>query len=118
SAIRYAGLEAQLISNGHNVTDLGNVTVPIAESLARSDIRLKYLEPILGMAEELCKRVGEMVHRGLFPLVLGGDHSISLGSVAGISQNRRIGVLWLDAHGDFNVANTSPSGNIHGMVLS
>jgi arginase len=70
------------------------------------------------MAEMLCSRVQEIVDLGLFPVILGGDHSISLGSVAGVTQRRSVGVIWLDAHGDFNTGDTSPSGNIHGMVLA
>lgn len=118
SAIRYAGLEAALSAAGHTVRDFGNILVPIAESTAALPTDLKYLEPICALSEDLADRVSEMIDREWFPLVLGGDHSVSLGSVAGVTRRRKVGVIWLDAHGDFNVASTSPSGNIHGMVLS
>lgn len=118
SAIRYAGIESHLRLAGHNVRDCGNIAVPIAETIEETRPRLKYLEPIVSMAQELCDNVSRVVESGLFPLVLGGDHSISLGSVAGITRHKKVGIVWMDAHGDFNVADTSPSGNIHGMVLS
>lgn len=118
SAIRYAGLEAGLRGIGHAVKDFGNIPAPVPESTDTGAPDLKYLEPILQMAQELAERVSAMMEDGAFPLVLGGDHSVSLGSVAGVARHRRIGVIWLDAHGDFNIPSTSPSGNIHGMVLS
>jgi arginase len=118
SAIRYADLEAGLRSIGHDVLDLGNIEVPVAESMAQGPDEAKYLEPIVAMAEQLTARVARIVEDGRFPLVLGGDHSVSLGSVAGVARHRSIGLIWIDAHGDFNTPDTSPSGNIHGMVLS
>ena len=118
SAIRYAGLESALQAAGHTVRDFGNVMVPVAESTETGPADLKYLEPICGMANSLADCVGQVIDEGWFPLILGGDHSMTLGSVAGVTRHRRVGVIWLDAHGDFNVPSTSPSGNIHGMVLS
>ncbi|MGI8824659.1 MAG: arginase [Chloroflexota bacterium] len=118
SAIRYAGLEQTLRANGHAVRDLGNIVVAPAESMESETPQLKYLGPIVHMAGELAERVGSITKDGVFPVVLGGDHSISLGSVAGVTRQKRVGIIWLDAHGDFNTASTSPSGNIHGMVLS
>jgi arginase len=118
SAIRYAGLEASLRGIGHDVVDLGNVPSPIAEASDTGADNLKYLQPIVRMAETLADRVSEALDAGRFPLVLGGDHSLSLGSVAGVARRRSIGIIWIDAHGDFNTHDTSPSGNIHGMVLS
>jgi arginase len=118
SAIRYAGLEAQLRDCGHAVHDFGNVPAPLAEISESGPSHLKYLEPIVAMCETLAVRVAEIAEQDAFPLVLGGDHSASLGSVAGVARRGTIGVIWLDAHGDFNVPDTSPSGNIHGMVLS
>lgn len=118
SAIRYAGLEAGLRSIGHTVRDFGNVSVPVPESTESGSSDLKYLQPILGMVEELASCVDQIVVEGWFPLVLGGDHSVSLGSVAGVTRHRSVGIIWLDAHGDFNLPSTSPSGNIHGMVLA
>lgn len=118
SAIRYAGLEPQLQALGHVVKDFGNVSAPVPESTSSGSGHLKYLDPILAVTGDLATRVAEMVHNDWLPLILGGDHSVSLGSVAGVAQHRKIGVVWIDAHGDFNTEQTSPSGNIHGMVLA
>jgi arginase len=118
SAIRYADLEAGLRENGHVVRDLGNVPVSVPESADINPTDMKYLRPIAAMAEELAAVVGRSVAEEWFPLVLGGDHSVALGSVAGVTAHRTAGIVWLDAHGDFNVPATSPSGNIHGMVLA
>jgi arginase len=118
SAIRYAGLEAALREIGHEVRDFADIPAPVRESTDSSPANMKYLRPIVEVCVDLAGRVGMIMDEGFLPLVLGGDHSVSLGSVAAISQRKRIGVIWLDAHGDFNTADTSPSGNIHGMVLS
>src|SRR5437588_3734905 len=118
SAIRYAGLETRLRDIGHSVRDYGNIEAPVPESLPEKPATLKYLEPIVSTAEHLAACVTQIIRDGAFPLVLGGDHSVSLGSVAAVSQQRSIGIIWLDAHGDFNTPDTSPSGNIHGMVLA
>lgn len=118
SAIRYAGLEAGLRSIGHEVRDLGNIEVPVAESTAEGALHAKYLQPIVTMADRLSAAVASAVEEGEFPIVLGGDHSVSLGSVAGTTRDRKAAVIWVDAHGDFNTPDTSPSGNIHGMVLA
>jgi arginase len=118
SAIRYAGLRDQLRSLGHDVADLGNLAVPLFETCAQGEAQLKYLDPIAGVLRELADVVERSVRDGRFPVVLGGDHSLALGSIAGAARPRRPGVLWLDAHGDFNTAETSPSGNIHGMPLA
>lgn len=118
SAIRYADLEMSLRANGHIVQDFGNVPMPVAESEEISPTHLKYLRPIVDMAERLAILTGNRVKEGWFPLVLGGDHSVSLGSVAGTTMGRTAGIIWIDAHGDFNTADSSPSGNIHGMVLA
>jgi arginase len=118
SAIRYAGLETRLRDIGHSVRDYGNIEAPVPESLLEKPATLKYLEPIVSTAEQLAACVTQIIRDGAFPLVLGGDHSVSLGSVTAVSQESSIGIIWLDAHGDFNVPDTSPSGNIHGMVLA
>jgi arginase len=117
SAIRYAGLRTGIESLGHLVTDLGNLPIMLADGDAGSP-RIKYLEPIVQLAVELAERVRDILQRAHFPLVLGGDHSASLGSVTGASLVRRLGLIWIDAHGDFNTPDTTPSGNVHGMVLS
>jgi arginase len=118
SAIRYAGLEAELASLGHTVTDLGNIPVPQAETCAVGDPRLKYLEPIVGVMQRVSEKVAASVGAGHACVVLGGDHSIALGSVSGATRSRNLGLVWLDTHGDFNTAETTPSGNIHGMPLA
>ena len=118
SAIRYTGLDEQLRGNGHTVRDFGNVTVPPAESVDGSGHGLKYLHSIVTMSEQLAAGVDGIMEQGYLPLVLGGDHSLSLGSITGATRNRKLGLVWIDAHGDFNTEATSPSGNIHGMVLA
>lgn len=118
SAIRYAGLEAGLEALGHEVRDHGDVTVPPSEIFEAGDPTLKYLEPILEVVQRVADRVAASTAEDRVTVVLGGDHSIALGSVAGAARGREIGVIWLDTHGDFNTNETTPSGNIHGMPLS
>ncbi|HXR66223.1 MAG TPA: arginase [Ktedonobacteraceae bacterium] len=120
SAIRYAGLNDQLRRLGHTVNDVGNIAVPQPESQPTGDdSHLKYLEPIIQAAEDLANAVAASLQDGEFPLILGGDHSIALGSITGVARvHRDVGVIWIDAHGDFNTSETTPSGNIHGMVLA
>ena len=119
SAIRYAGLNDQLRRLGYVVNDVGNIVVPQPESRPEGDTRMKYLEPILQASEDLADAVTAALRAGEFPLILGGDHSIALGSITGVARvHRDVGVIWVDAHGDFNTNETTPSGNIHGMVLA
>ncbi len=118
SALRYAGLRQGLEALGHDVTDYGNIAVPLAETCQVGDPKLKYMEPIIGVAQRLVERVANTLAEGRLPLVLGGDHSLALGSVIGAARGRKLGLIWLDAHGDFNTHETSPSGNIHGMPLA
>lgn len=119
SAIRYAGLSDQLRQIGHTVLDVGNVVIPQPESQPVGNTRLKYLEPIVQVAGELSALVTAALEAGEFPLVLGGDHSIALGSISGVARvHKDVSVIWVDAHGDFNTEETTPSGNIHGMVLA
>src|SRR5579875_33181 len=119
SAIRYANLSEHLQRLGHTVKDQGNIMIPQPESHPVGNPHLKYLEPIVRAAEELSQIVSETLQAGEFPLILGGDHSIALGSISGVArQHRDVGVIWVDAHGDFNTEETTPSGNIHGMVLA
>jgi arginase len=119
SAIRYANLSEHLQRLGHTVRDQGNIMIPQPESHPVGNPHLKYLEPIVKAAEELSQIVSETLQAGEFPLILGGDHSIALGSISGVArQHRDVGVIWVDAHGDFNTEDTTPSGNIHGMVLA
>jgi arginase len=120
SAIRYAGLEQQLTEKlGVRVSDEGNVISPVVETTEMGDEHARYLAQIL----ELCGRVAHLVEdaarRGAMPLVLGGDHSVALGSLVGMALARGPGgVVWVDAHGDLNTPQTSPTGNVHGMVLA
>jgi arginase len=119
SAIRYAGLADRLRGLGLRCLDWGDVTTAVPEATGVGDERLRYFNEI----KETCERVAELVSRavreGYLPLVLGGDHSVALGTVGGLAQERGPGgVLWIDAHGDLNRPETSPSGNVHGMVLA
>jgi len=119
SAIRYAGLNDQLLRLGYEVHDVGNIVVPQPESQPIGNTRLKYLEPILKVSEELADTVTAALEAKEFPLVLGGDHSIALGSITGVTRvYKDISVIWIDAHADFNTEETTPSGNIHGMILA
>lgn len=119
SALRYAGLQSALSTLGHRVTDLGNLAVPGPEQTSKGSAQAQYLAAIVDVCRELATKVAEVVDQGAFPLVLGGDHSLSAGSVSGARRlDAEIGVLWLDAHGDFNTPETTPSGNVHGMVLA
>jgi arginase len=119
SAIRYAGLNDQLLRLGYEVLDVGNIVVPQPESRPIGNTRLKYLEPILQVSEELADTVTSALETKEFPLVLGGDHSIALGSITGVTRvYKDISVIWIDAHADFNTEETTPSGNIHGMILA
>ena len=116
SAIRLAGLEARLKRLGYSVQDLGNIEVPVAEALQNKN-GLHYADPI----RETCAAVYRelrSVSKDSFPIALGGDHSVSMGTVAGVAQQGRTGVIWIDAHADLNTPATSPSGNVHGMPLA
>ena len=121
SAIRYAGLEQQLAEKLHiRVTDVGNVISPVVETAAIGDERARYLDQILDLCDRLSGLVADAAGRGALPLVLGGDHSVALGSLVGMAKARggAGGVVWVDAHGDINTPETSPTGNVHGMVLA
>ncbi len=118
SAIRCARLAERLAALGLEVRDLGNVEVPVAESRDGGG-EVRFLREIVEVCAGLSRKVADALGRGAFPLVLGGDHSLALGSLAG----RRLaggpgGVVWIDAHADFNTARTTPSGNAHGMPLA
>lgn len=118
SAIRYSHLQNKLEELGYTVKDEGNVDVPIAEMCKITNPKLKYIDCIIPMARRVSGAVSTSTQAGNFPLVIGGDHSLSIGSVRGAARNRNIGVIWVDAHADFNTAETTPSGNIHGMSLA
>ena len=118
SAIRYANLHLKLKELGYQIEDKGNIEAPIQETCEITDPRLKYIDCIIPMERRIAGAVATSVQGGRFPLVLGGDHSLSIGSIRGAAKHRRLGVIWLDAHADFNTAETTPSGNIHGMPLA
>jgi len=119
SALRYAGLQKALEALGHVVEDLGDLAVPVPEQSTAGNPRARYLHEIVQVARELADRVAAVVAAGRFPIILGGDHSLSIGTVSGVRRIRpNTGVVWLDAHGDFNTPDTTPSGNIHGMSLA
>jgi len=119
SAIRYAGLEARLAEIGCTTVDRGNVDAAIAEAVPVGNERVRFLREIA----ETTGQIADLVQRALVdehvPLVLGGDHSVALGTLAGLARvHGPGGVLWIDAHGDLNRPETSPTGNVHGMVLA
>ena len=120
SAIRYAGLEERLASLGYDCADWGNVGTPVAEATASGDPRARFLAEIRSTCEGVARRVGEAVAQGRLPIVLGGDHSIALGTLGGLAAaaGGPGAALWIDAHGDLNTPQTTPSGNVHGMPLA
>lgn len=118
SAIRYAGLDVRLEELGIACADWGNVETAVAEATASGSPNARFLAEIKETCERIAGRVARAVEEGRTPVVLGGDHSIALGTVGGLASVHGSGaVLWLDAHGDLNTPETSPSGNVHGMPL-
>ena len=123
SAIRIAGLEPRLEALGHKVLDSGDIDVQIPETQRVGAGKLRYKHAILAQSDTLRKRVEKSLGDGRMPLVLGGDHSLAIGSIAGTSnhfarEGEPVGLIWFDAHGDANTPDTTPSGNIHGMSLA
>ncbi len=119
SAIRYAGLHERLRGIGYECLDWGDVETAVLEATEDTDESARYLPEIKAAAEQVARLVGEALEQGALPLVLGGDHSVALGTLGGLAHARGLGgVLWLDAHGDLNTPETSPSGNVHGMPLA
>ncbi len=123
SALRLAGLGPRIAALGYSVEDLGNVFVDQPESTPWGPNSAKYLTQIVSACSALADMVDRAVREGRFPLVLGGDHSVAVGTIAGVShaarqRQEKIGVIWIDAHADMNTPETSPSGNIHGMPLA
>jgi arginase len=123
SAVRVAGLEARLEALGHVVEDAGNIAVAIAEQKSEGDPHAKYLKEITATCTKHAQLVVETLESGKVPVVLGGDHSVAAGTVAGVAefyrrQKQNIGLIWIDAHSDINIPATSPSGNVHGMPLA
>lgn len=123
SAVRLAGLNERLIALGYGVEDLGNLPVVQRESVNHGTDQARYLAEIARTCDSLAALVDKTAGDGRFPIVLGGDHSIAVGTVSGLSrqyqkQGQKIGLIWIDAHADMNTPDTSPSGNIHGMPLA
>ena len=123
SALRVAGLQARLKQLGYQVEDIGNISVKQPEEQHYGDKRAKYLNEIAETCQGLAEAVEKTLGEEMMPMILGGDHSIAAGSVAGVSsffrkQSKRVGLIWLDAHGDVNTPESSPSGNVHGMPLA
>jgi len=123
SALRVANLNARVAGLGYEVEDLGNVAVEQAEAAPAGHPRAKYLPQIAAACGRLGTMVEQSLQRGSVPLVLGGDHSVAVGTVSGIArffreQEQRVGLIWLDAHADMNTPESSPSGNVHGMPLA
>lgn len=119
SAIRYAGAVDRLEAIGHDVTDEGDIQVGVAKRTELNTSNLKNVNEIIKANTNLAQKVEDVVKAGSFPLVLGGDHSIAIGTLAGLATSyNNLGVIWYDAHADMNTAETSPSGNIHGMPLA
>ena len=123
SAIRIAGLNQAITWLGFDVVDSGNVHVHPPEAVTQTNMRARYLPEIAAASEELAVMVEAAIEEGAMPVILGGDHSIAIGSVAGLAsfhrkRHQRVGTIWLDAHADANTPDTTPSGNIHGMPLA
>jgi arginase len=123
SAVRVAGLEARLEQLGHKVEDAGNVAVAIAEQKKEGNPSAKYIKEITSTCQKEAELVIKTLEAGEVPVVIGGDHSVAAGTVSGVAEffrrkNEKIGLIWIDAHGDINTPETSPSGNVHGMPLA
>ncbi len=119
AALRYTGLISRLRELGHLVVDRGDVRIPIRDADGPAPLSEdKYLNEITQICQAIYNAGHEAVKQGHFPLFLGGDHSIAVGTVAAVTGDDPVGLIWIDAHGDFNTPETSPSGNIHGMPLA
>ncbi|WP_041273282.1 arginase [Desulforapulum autotrophicum] len=117
AAARYTGLVSALRTLGHHVEDLGDVRVPVRTPVEEGEAS-DYIEQIRGVCEQVYDQGRTATRENAFPLFIGGDHSIAIGTVGGVSHDRPTGLIWIDAHADFNTPVTSPSGNIHGMPLA
>jgi arginase len=123
SALRVAGLQQRIKQLGWTVEDIGNVKVKQPEEQHFGERRAKFLNEIAEACNELADMVQKTLAEGTLPIVLGGDHSIAVGTVSGLAQHfrqqeKQVGLIWLDAHGDMNTPDSSPSGNVHGMPLA
>ncbi len=117
SALRYAGLDDNLRQIGYTLKDQGNIETPVRDMLAPEG-GLKFLPAVVQVCQTIYHLGQEAIAAGDIPVFIGGDHSIAAGTIGGVTHNEAVGVLWVDAHGDFNTPETSPSGNLHGMPLA
>jgi arginase len=118
SALRYAGLQEHLRRLGYAVHDCGNLDVPVVEEVTEREPNARYVEAVAEVCNRIYQEILTCMAEDDFAIVLGGDHSISIGSVSAMARRRPTGVIWVDAHGDFNTPETSPSGNVHGMPVA
>ena len=128
SALRVGGLHQALTSLGCTVADCGDLAIAAPETLSPGDHQARYLALVASVCEQVCRQVGEVLRAGSLPLVIGGDHSLAIGTISGIATHARAagsglqaspaGLIWFDAHCDINTPLSSPSGNIHGMPLA
>jgi arginase len=123
SALRIAGLQTKLEALGYKVEDNGDIKIEIMERQKIKNTKLKYIDEIIKTSKMLAEKVEKVLEKGSFPLCIGGDHSMALGTISGIAsyckkRKLRLGVIWIDAHSDMNTDESSPSGNIHGMPLA
>ena len=123
SALRVAGLQARIKQLGLQVEDIGNISVKQPEEMSYGEKRAKYLAEISDACKDLAAMVEKSLEESMLPVVLGGDHSIAAGTLSGVAahfkkKDKKIGLIWLDAHGDINTPESSPSGNVHGMPLA
>ncbi len=123
SALRLFGLGSQLRTLGYKVQDAGNIATPLIESFEPGDLKCKYEHEIAAVSEALAMAVYRSLEEGAMPVVMGGDHSIAIGTLSGLARfyrerKQNMGMLWFDAHGDINTPETSLSGNVHGMPVA
>ena len=119
SAMRYANIVKRLEGIGHNVEDLGDIEAFNSESVELGNPKVKYLKEVKAVNTNLAQKISAIIAGGRFPLVLGGDHSIAIGTIAGVSEHYpNLGLIWVDAHADINTDETTSTGNIHGMPLA
>jgi arginase len=116
-ALRYAGISARLSGLGHQVQDAGNLPVPVRDVLT-AERELHYLPSIAKVCEAVYQAGHQAVSEGFLPLFMGGDHSLAIGSIGGVTHHQPVGLIWIDAHGDFNTPATTLTGNIHGMCVA
>ena len=118
SALRYAGLAARLERLGHTVHDAGNIQVAVRGTVPDRNGGPAFVPEIIETCQHVYEAGRQAIADGCLPLFIGGDHSIAIGTIGGVTHDRPAGVIWIDAHGDFNTPDTSPSGNVHGMPMA